>query len=307
MIPTRGTLLITGGAGLLGINWARYCAGSWRLVLTRNRRKVSPDFGEVLPLPLSDPDAIARALDRIEPQMVVHTAGMTSVEQCEADPEGARSANVEAPANLAAACDARGIKLISISTDHLFDTREPMIPETAECRPLNVYAHTKADGEKAVLDACPDAIVARTNFFCWGTSYRHSFSDWIIGSLRAGRRVRLYADVYFTPVLADELARAVHELADLGAAGIYNVASDTRLSKHEFGHRVASQFGLNASLIDEGLLTDHVSPAARPREMSLSNAKLTEKLGRPIGDVDSHLRVLAEQEQRPDITKVQAL
>lgn len=307
MSTPRRRLLITGGSGLLALNWARAMSDEWAVLLALHKRKVAPSFAETTTIDLHSARSIADILDAEAPALVVHAAGMTNVDDCEANPEAARLANVEAPANLAAACHEREIRLASISTDHLFSRGTPLLDEEASSEPLNIYGRTKADGEKAVLEAHPAALVARTNFFCWGPTYRPSFSDWIVSSLRRGKRLRLFTDVFFTPILADHLARAVHELTETDASGRYNVVSDERLSKHDFGLKIADIFGLDASLIDAARLDDHESAATRPHEMSLSNRKLVEKLGRSIGDVNSQLQLLAEQESWPDIKEVQSL
>jgi len=304
---SRQNIVITGGSGLLALNWARYAQTQWNTTLVLHQRRIEVPFAKTRVVDLLSTAAVAATLNELSPSLVIHTAGMTNVEKCEADPEGATRTNAEAPAILAKECRTRGIKLVSISTDHLFSCGAPFASEDSELRLVNVYARTKAAGESAVLDALPGALIARTNFFCWGPSYRSSFSDWIISHLRRGERVRLFTDVFFTPILADELARAVEELVALEATGIYNVVSDTRLSKFEFGRRLASIFGLDSSLIEPARLADYKSPAARPLEMSLSNSKLRRRLGRSVGDIDQHLRLLHEQEGWADIKKVQSL
>lgn len=241
-------------------------------------------------------DATQRALASAAPALVVHAAGLTSVEECEADPDLAHHVNVVLAANVARAAAAAGLPLIHISTDHLYDGRQPMVDETHPLTPLNVYGRTKALAEEAVLHAHPRALVVRTNFYGWGTGYRHSFSDSVIRSLRAGQPVTLFEDVFYTPIHIDAQRAAVLDLLGSGASGTVNVVGDQRLSKHEFGMKVAAHFELDEGLITAGSIRDKPGLVRRPRDMSLSNERARMVLGRALGGVDDHLSLLKRQE-----------
>ena len=300
-------LLITGGSGLLALNWAATVCDEWDVVLALHTRQVDVSFARTVQLDLFHNDAIQRVLDDIAPRMVVHAAGLTNVEACEADPDLARRANVEAPGHVAAACARHDAKLVTISTDHLFSGAGAFVSEQTAPAPLNVYARTKADGEKAALDNNPQAIVARTNFVCWGPRYRPSFSDTIIAKLQKGEPVFLFEDVFFNPILASELAHATHALASQSASGIFHLSGDERLSKLEFGLRVASHFHLDSSLIRASRLADRTDLTRRPSEMSLSNRKAAEILDRPLGGIEDTLRELAAQLNTPKFEEIRRL
>jgi len=293
----RDTVLITGGSGLLALNWAMGRRDVDRVVLGLHERSVSLRGTDVVRCRLDSVEEAARALDAVQPDVVVHAAGLTNVEACEADPARAQQVNVELAANVATACAARGLALVHISTDHLFRGDQSLAREDQAVAPQNVYGRTKAEAEARVLAAHPKALVARTNFYGWGTRYRQSFSDRIIVALRAGEDITLFTDVFFTPVLVDVLQRAVADLLTAGAAGVVHIAGDERLSKYEFGLRVARHFGLNARLIRPGLLSGSAGLVPRPRDMSLSNSRVRKLLGRSLGTVDEHLLELQRQER----------
>jgi dTDP-4-dehydrorhamnose reductase len=293
----RETVFITGGSGLLALNWAIARRDADRVVLGVHQREVNLRGADVIRCRLDSVDEVGRALDVVQPNVVIHAAGLTNVEACEADPSLAQHVNVELAANVATACAARGLALVHISTDHLFRGNEPLAVEEQAVAPQNVYGRTKAEAERRVLDAHPRALVARTNFYGWGTSYRHSFSDAIIVSLRSGEEVTLFTDVFFTPVLVDVLQRAVDDLLTAGVTGVVHIAGDDRLSKYEFGLKLARQFDLNARLIRPGLLAEAAGLVPRPNDMSLSNSLVRRLLRRPVGTVDEHLLELQRQEQ----------
>lgn len=301
------TVFLTGGSGLLAINWAMTVRESRRVVLGLHHRNISLSGAGAHHVDLDSVDDVVRALETTEPRLVVHTAALTSVEQCEREPDLARHVNVDLAVNVAAACARTRVPLVHISTDHLFAGGQAVFDESDHVTPMNVYARTKAEAENLVLDANPSALVVRTNFYGWGTGYRRSFSDTIIGSLRGRETVTLFTDVHYTPIVEAALTRAVHDLVDHGAAGIFHVSGDDRVSKYEFGLRVAAEFGLDAGLIREGTLAGQRNLVRRPAEMSLSNHKTSNLLARKLGGVESHLAALHEQERRGRARELRAL
>lgn len=288
--------LITGGSGLLALNWALSIRERYRVVLGVHRRSVSLAGVETISLDLDSRRAFRGVLRSTGVSLVVHTAGLTSVEACEADPELAHHINVVLAENVAAACAAEKVRLVHISTDHLFGGEASMVTEQAPVSPPNAYGRSKADAERQVLAADPAALVVRTNFYGWGPSYRRSFSDTIIDALRSAGTITLFEDVTYTPIVIEELVRAVHELVERKASGIFNVTGDECVSKYEFGHRLAARFQLDPTLLKRGRLTDQTQLVQRPFSMSLSNEKARALLGRPLGNLDDHMALLHAQE-----------
>jgi dTDP-4-dehydrorhamnose reductase len=149
--------------------------------------------------------------------------------------------------------------------------------------------------------------VIRTNINGWGTNYRQSFSDFIIRALRANVHLSLFQDLFYTPILAETLAMAVHDLIDLKASGVFNVVGDERISKYEFGKKIANEFALEVSGVEAGLFSDQKTMVSRPLDMSLSNQKVCNLLGRQLGDVKRHIAKLHQQELNGFTEKMHAL
>lgn len=295
--PQRPRVFITGGAGLLGLNWALAIRDRYSVTLGLHERNVSLAGVETLGVRLESTDEISRAFDRIEPALVIHAAGITSVEACESDPALARRGNVDLAANVARACDRAGALLVHVSTDHLFSGDTPAVTEEHPVSPRNVYARTKAEAEVRVLEACPAALVVRTNFYGWGPAWRCSFSDFILAALRERRPLTLFQDVFYTPILIEALVTTVHEIIGRKGCGIFHVVGEERLSKLQFGFRVAEQFRLDPAAIQATNLMDQVTLVQRPKDMSLSNEKARRLLGRALGGVDEQLHILRQQEE----------
>lgn len=300
-------VLISGGSGLLALNWAIARRDIDNVTLGLHTRRVSLARVATHELTLDNDAAIEHALDQVEPSLVVHTAGLTSVEACEADPAAAHIINVTLAERLARICARQGVAMAHISTDHLVRGDRPLLDESVPPDPQNVYGATKAEAERRVLDANPQALVVRTNFYAWGPTYRRSFSEEVIDALRAGRSLTLFTDVYYTPILAEGLAHAVHDLVDRRLTGLVHVVGDERLSKYAFGLKLAEAFQLDAGPIREGRITDQPSLARRPLDMSLSNARARQCLGRPLGGVDVQLARLVAQEQQGQVNELKGL
>jgi dTDP-4-dehydrorhamnose reductase len=157
------------------------------------------------------------------------------------------------------------------------------------------------------LQINPNALIIRTNFYAWGTTYRKSFSDFIIESLRKKEVISLFDDVYYTPILAEKLIETVHELLQKKEKGIFNIVSDDKISKFNFGILIAEEFGLDKSLIHRSNLKDNPNLVRRPADMSLSNKKVKDLLGRNLGTVKQHIAKLHQQETEYLIHQIQLL
>lgn len=289
--------LITGGSGLLALNWAATLRDKRSIILGLHQRKVSLQGTSAVKLNLESFETLVQQFELIQPQIVIHTAGLTSVEKCESDPILAKQLNVLLASNVAKVCSMFRVPFAHISTDHLYSGHSAFTEENLPISPVNIYGSTKAEAELRVLEENPDALVIRTNFYGWGTSYRQSFSDFIIQALRENKELELFDDVFYTPILAEVLVQATHDLITSKAKGIFNLVGGQRLSKFDFGVKLAEEFDLNKALIKRMQIAQQSLLVKRPLDMSLSNKKAVVFLGRDLGTIDDHLSRLRQQEE----------
>jgi dTDP-4-dehydrorhamnose reductase len=303
----KTSILLTGGSGLLAVNWFYSKNNEYRVILGLNEREIHPDNSEVLFLDFFSEERLLKQIDSLNPSIVIHTAGLTSVEKCENNPDLAFHINVELSTMVANVTKRLDIRLVHISTDHLFEGNVSMLSEGEPRQAVNVYGRTKAMAESRIEEINPEALIIRTNFYAWGTSYRKSFSDFIIESLRNKKPLNLFDDVYYTPILAENLINTVHELLKKNEKGIFNIVSDDRISKYDFGILIAEEFGLDKSYIERCSLHSKSNLVKRPYDMSLSNQKVKELLGKNLGTVKQHIAKLHEQEFETKTQKIQLL
>lgn len=282
-------LLITGGSGLLALNWAYSMRDKYLITLGLNKRKINLTGVQILFLNLESLDSLSRQIETLQPEIVIHTAGLTSVEKCQFDPLLAKQLNVQLALNVAKVCALFKITFVHISTDHLYSGDTAFADESLVVRPVNMYGNTKAEAEIGVLEQNPDALIVRTNFFGWGTKYRQSFSDFIICNLRENRELELFDDVFYTPILVEVLAEAIHDLITLKAMGIFNIVCGQRISKCNFGVMLAKVFDLDPALIKPMQLSKKSFLVKRPLDMSLNNKKAVNFLGRDLGTIEDYL------------------
>ncbi len=303
----KPTIFLTGGSGLLAVNWFYSKRNDFNFYLGLNERTIDLSGSQAIFIDFSSEESLIKQLEEVRPSVVVHTAGLTSVEKCENNPELAYYINVELSKMVAKATKFLDIPMVHISTDHLFEGTSSYMSELELTNGINVYGKTKALAEKHVGEINSESLIIRSNFYGWGTSYRKSFSDHIINSLRNNQELNLFDDVHYTPILAEYLIQTVHDLLERRVKGTYNVVSDDRISKYEFGILIADEFELDKSLIHRASLASQLNLVRRPADMSLSNRKVKELLGRNLGSVKQHIVQLRLQEDKEKTKEIQLI
>jgi len=281
-------ILITGASGLLGLNMALdACQEHTVFGVVHSHTLLGTPF-PVLQADLALPGEIDRLLDLTQPDWVIHCAALADVDACEADAQLAHRMNAEVPGMLATACANRshvgkgGARLVAISTDAVFDGVKGNYTEDDPPNPLSVYARTKLAGERAVLQANPDAIVARVNLFGWSLSGRRSLAELFVHNLSAGREMMGFTDVCFCPLLVNEIGSILFAMLERGLSGLYHVFAGEATSKYDFGVALAQQFGLEAGLILPTSVVESGLKATRAPNLSMSTHKVSTALGRAM-------------------------
>src|SRR5215207_1711256 len=237
-------LLITGASGLLGINLAMEAMREHEIIgVDRGKLKSAPF--PVIKADLLQRNAIDSVLDSTQPDWLINCAALANLEECEEYPDRAKILNTDMPAELASACANRNIRFVHLSTDSVFDgTKEGIYTEEDEPGPPGVYSKTKLDGEGAVMDANPNAIIARVNFYGWSLSGKRSLGEFFVNNLSEGRNVNGFTDVIFCPMWVNHLAQTLIAMLKKDLSGLYHVVGAQAMSKYQFGVEVARKFGL---------------------------------------------------------------
>jgi len=262
----RGTtrpLLITGANGTLGTAFARLCEMrglSYRLL---NRQQ----------LDIADASSIGAALAEFEPWAVINTAGFVRVDDAEREAEKCYRENTIGPALLAEACAARGISLVTFSSDLVFDgTKETPYVESDAPAPLNVYGASKAEAERLVLAAHPSTLIVRTSAF-FGAWDEHNFATQVLRTLAAEQTFVAASDAIVSPTYVPDLVHTSLDLLIDGERGIWHLAHTGAVTWVEFARRVAALAGLDASLIKPRTTVELDLVARRPLYSALGSER----------------------------------
>ena len=275
-------ILITGASGLLGINLAMEAMRDHGIIgVDRGKLKSAPF--PVIKANFYDRHVFIPALDHFRPDWVINCAALTNLEECEKHPGQAKILNTNLVRDLAEDCKQRNIKLIHLSTDAVFDgTKLDAYTEQDEPNPQSIYAQTKLDGERAVLDAYPQAVIARVNFFGWSLSGRRNLAEFFFNNLSEGRNVNGFTDIIFCPLWVTDLSRILIAMLEKNLSGLYHVVGSKTISKYQFGLEVARRFGLQENLILPLSVEDSDLTAKRSHNLWLSVHKLSTDLGYEI-------------------------
>ena len=180
--------------------------------------------------------------------------------------------------------------MLYISTDAVFDGKSGDYLETDEPNPQNVYARTKLDGERAVIEEAPDAVVARVNFYGWSLTGKRSLAEFFFNNLKVGQQIKGFTDVYYNPMLVNGLALILMKLFEKDLNGIYHTVSSETLSKYDFGVRLAEKFEFDPELITPVSISDAGLVASRSNNLTLSTEKITTDLGIEMPGVSEGLQ-----------------
>ena len=256
-------LLIAGGTGTLGHAFGARCElrGLAYRLLTRSE------------MDIADPHSVDTALALHGGWAVVNAAGYVRVDGAERDPERCLRENARGPAVLAEVCRARVVRLVTFSSDLVFDGRknEPYT-ESDALAPLSSYGRSKAQGERSVLALNPDALVVRTSAF-FGPWDEHNFVTTALRSMAGGQPFAAADDTVISPTYLPDLVDACLDLLIDGENGLWHLANQSVLTWTALARRAATLAGFNPSLVEGRPMGSFGLPAARPRYSALTSQR----------------------------------
>jgi len=258
-------VVVLGGDGQVGRALVRNDPGGRAVVLGREQAD------------LTDPDGITAVLDQHAPAVVINAAVFQPVDLCESEPSRAFAVNATGPGLLAAACKERGIRLIHVSTDYVFDgaRREPYSEEDCPAPP-SVYARSKLAGEHVVLTADARHCVVRT-CSVYGRPGRGTlpFVERMLQRALAGEPTRVVVDQVLSPTYNEDLAAALWHLADSDAAGLFHLAGASEGSWYDLAEEVFRRAG-RLDLLSRTTAAEFAAPAPRAPYSALTSLRYEE-------------------------------
>lgn len=230
-LPHKQAIWVTGAGGLIG----NYLLNS--PVAPRDAKVVGLIRNE---LDLLDFAAVTRRFRQDSPALIIHCAAISTAGACAEEPGLARRMNIEATRHLVEL--AANVRLVFLSTDLVFDGRKGNYVESDAVNPLNLYAETKVAAEHIVL-ANPNNVVIRTTLNAGKSpTGDRSFAEQMRAAWQRGEKLKFFTDEFRNPIGADVTARAIWEIAQSVAPGIFHIAGSERLSRLQIGQLLAARW-----------------------------------------------------------------
>lgn len=285
-------ILITGANGQLGRELAERASGVELLALSRDA------------LDIGDANAVTERVAALAPDVVINAAAYTAVDRAESEPDQAHRVNATGAGNLAHACASLGVRLLHVSTDFVFDgsSSVPYRPGDAT-GPLGVYGQSKLDGEQAVREACPGALILRTGWVY--SRFGNNFVKTMLRLMAERESLNVVCDQVGTPTWAGGLAEALWRFAARPQLeGSYHWSDAGVCSWYDFALAIYEE-GMARGLLSRPVAvhpipaSDYPTPAQRPaysvldktdtwRDLDCQGVHWREQLRRMLKDLKEH-------------------
>lgn len=293
-------ILVTGANGLLGQKLVALLQkdANVHLIATARNTLVTPlTRGEFHPLGTTSKNQVEAVVSKTKPDIIINTAAMTQVDDCEKDHEACIANNVTSVENLIGACKLVNAHLIHLSTDFIFDGTEGPLDELAEPNPVNFYGESKLAAEQLIRFSDINWCILRT-VLVYGVVPDMSRSNivlWVKKSLEEGKKISVVNDQWRTPTLAEDLAMGCYLAANKKAKGIYNISGKDFLSPYDIAVQTANYFKLDSSLINPTDSNQFKQPARRPLKTGFIIDKAKKELGYEPHSFLEGLEIVAKQ------------
>jgi dTDP-4-dehydrorhamnose reductase len=281
-------ILVTGANGLLGQKLVLQLSDKDEISLIatgRGSNRNPVGNYQYLSLDVTDLADVESKLLESKPDVIIHTAAMTQVDECESDRDGCWLQNVTAVDYLTSFAKQIDAFFIHLSTDFVFDGANGPYKEDDIPNPLSYYAESKLESENIVKESGVRWAIART-MLVYGIAHDMSRSNiilWVKKSLEEGKNIKVVNDQWRTPTLAEDLAKGCILLAEKQIEGIFHLSGKDLLTPYEMAIATAEYFQLDKSLIEEVDGSIFTQPAMRPPRTGFILDKASSLLGyRPV-------------------------
>ena len=270
-------VLITGSMGQLGSQISRTLSDEYDIIPTSRTGRVQNGLS-ISELDITDHEKVEIFIEDRDPQMIVNCAAMTDVDECEEDAKSAKIVNTDSVSNLAKICRKRGIKLIQISTDYVFDGENSPYSETSQRRPIQEYGKSKSAAEEIIeAEVGLDWTIVRASGI-FSTTHRN-FLTWVLESAKRNEEISIVTDQFSTPISALSASNLILKIIQGGHSGFWNIGSAEKISRFDFARIICEKFGINGESLSESNMNAISWKADRPFDTSFNTRKMREFFG----------------------------
>jgi dTDP-4-dehydrorhamnose reductase len=283
-------ILITGAFGQLGSAVCKRLSKDSKII--RTGRSI-PHDGRGIILDILNQIHFKDVIDATKPDVVIHLAAMTGVDDCQLNPKLAKEINIAGVQHL---CDSFKGKIIHLSTDYVFDGKNGPYSELDRVCPISVYGETKLAAERILFNHDQNNLIIRGNVLYGDSSNTDaSFLNWVVKSLKEGKEIRVVNDQFNNPTWTKSMADIISLSIQNDLSGIVHWGDADYLNRFDFAIKIAEKFELNSKLIKPITTTELHQPAPRPLKSGLKSDKLIEVLDVVPPSIDDCLDAILEK------------
>lgn len=249
-------------------------------------------------LDLGAPESIAPFFDSVKPQFFINCAAYTAVDKAETEKDLAITINAISVGEIASCCARHQTKLITISTDYVFDGqgKAPYSTDTPT-NPVNYYGYTKAIGEQKALENNPNTVIIRTSWVY--STYGNNFVKTMLRLMKERPEIKVVADQQGCPTYAADLAEAIMQIVTAAqngnkSCGIYHYSNAGSITWFEFATAIKEIAGLTCSVLP--IPTEAFpTPAKRPAYSVMDIKDIADVFGIELKEWKTSLRKCIEK------------
>lgn len=293
-------ILITGANGLLGQKLIEYYHKNpdVELIATGKGMNRNPIGNYIyIPMDVTSSHQVDSIIRRTMPEVIINTAAMTNVDQCEKEQEACWKLNVTAVEHLIKACAMNDCFFIHLSTDFVFDGKLGPYKEDDTPNPLSYYAKSKWTSEQLLAKSHITWAVVRT-ILVYGVTKEMSRPNivlWAKKNLEKGKQLQMVNDQWRTPTLVEDLAIGCALVAKNKTQGVFHISGKNTLTPYQMAIKIADFFKLNTKLIKEVSSSTLSQPAIRPAKTGFHIEKARKQLGYEPVSFENGLAVVRSQ------------
>lgn len=247
--------------------------------LKRENDSAKKDCHEIVRADVSDFIVMMELCFRKKPDVIIHCAANGDVDDVEQNPDGAARSDLIGTINMVKLAELFGCKLVTISSNAVFDGYNPPYSEDSPRNPVNVYGKIKSLADDVVQKSSIDWMIIRP-ILLFGWPYHGGRGNWgskIISALSDGKEVRLVTDMITQPTYAGHLALCIWKLIkEEKWKEVYHIAPTEKMSLYEFGLQIAEVCDFDKNLIKPAKLSDFKQIAPRPKDTTFELSKMQE-------------------------------
>ncbi len=265
-------ILITGATGLLGRELVKKFSQHSLLLPSSNELNVT------------NAAQVFRFCRENKPDVIIHSAAYTNVDDCEVNPELAFAVNAEGSKNIARAAEQSGARLVGISSDYVFDGKldRPYNEYDAPFGPLSVYGQSKLLGEQNIQNSCNNWLIVRISWL-----YGEGGKNFVSTMLKAARsglpELKVVNDQIGNPTSTAAAAVAIERLLETDFRGVVHATCEGEASWFDFAQEIFRAADINQKVVPCST-EEYPRPAPRPRNSRLENRVLRELQLPPMPD-----------------------